>query len=242
LRFADGDYVCVPKGVVYRLVLESQSLDMLLIECNDLGIPQRFRNGVGQLRMDAPYSHRDFRRPEFQGPREEHIRELVVKRRGAFHGFLYSESPLDVVGWDGAVYPWAFPILGFQPRVGAVHLPPTTHLTFAARGVLVTSFVPRPLDFHPGALPCPYPHSSVDVDEVIYYVSGDFASRTGIGRGSLTLHPSGIAHGPHPGRYEESIGAHRTEEVAVMLDCERPLVPTPQARNLEDERYEASFR
>ena len=68
--------------------------------------------------MDAPYCHRDFRRPAFTGPRDEGLRELVVKRGGAFHGFRYAHSPLDVVGWDGTVYPWAFPILNFQPRVG----------------------------------------------------------------------------------------------------------------------------
>ena len=57
------------------------------------------------------------------------------------------------------MYPWAFPILNFQPRVGLVHLPPTVHGTFATRGALICSFVPRPLDFHPDAIPCPYPHS-----------------------------------------------------------------------------------
>ena len=80
-------------------------------------------------------------------------------------------------GWDGAVYPFAFPILAFQPRVGLVHLPPTWHGTFAARGALVCSFVPRVVDFHPDAIPCPYPHASVDVDEVLFYVRGQFTCR-----------------------------------------------------------------
>src|SRR5262249_15312459 len=134
---------------------------------------------------------------------------------------------------DGTVYPWAFPILAFQPRVSSVHLPPTWHGTFAARGTLICSFVPRPLDFHPDAVPCPYPHSSVDVDEVIYYVSGEFGSRSGFEQGSLTLHPAGIPHGPHPGRYEASLGATRTEEVAVMLDCYGPLFVADTAREIE---------
>jgi homogentisate 1,2-dioxygenase len=242
LAFSSGDYVCIPKGIAYRFVVDSGDLDMLLVECQGLGIPRHFRNDLGQLRMDAPYGHRDFRRPLFRGPLDEGFRELVVKRHGVHHGFKYEHSPLDVVGWDGAVYPWAFPILSFQPRVSAVHLPPTVHGTFAARGVLVSSFVPRPLDFHPDAVPCPYPHSSVDVDEVIYYVSGEFSSRTGVGVGSITLHPAGLPHGPHPGRYESSPGTRRTDEVAVMLDCDATLRPTAQARNLEDLAYDASFR
>jgi homogentisate 1,2-dioxygenase len=242
LPFSAGDYVCIPRGVLHRVVLAGGPIDALSIECKGgVGIPRQWRNEVGQLRMDAPYSHRDFRRPTFRGPVDEGIRELVVKRGDVYHGFSYPHSPLDVVGWDGAVYPFAFPILAFQPRVSSVHLPPTWHGTFAARGALVSSFVPRPLDFHPDAIPCPYPHSSVDIDEVVYYASGNFTSRRGIAPGSVTFHPAGIPHGPHPGRYEGSIGERRTEELAVMLDCEKPLVPTAQARNIEDAGYEASF-
>jgi homogentisate 1,2-dioxygenase len=165
----------------------------------------------------------------------------VVKRGGAYHGFALDASPLDVVGWDGALYPFALPILCFQPRVGQVHLPPIVHGTFAMRGALACSFVPRPLDFHPEAIPCPYPHASVDVDEVIFYVRGSFTSRKGVGRGSISLHPAGVMHGPHPGAYEGSIGARSTDELAVMLDCERPLRATLEARGVEDPGYEASF-
>ena len=191
--------------------------------------------------MDAPYSHRDFRRPVFAGPRDEGLRDLVVKRGDTFHGFRYGHAPLDVVGWDGAVYPWAFPILNFQPRVGMVHLPPTVHGTFATRGALICSFVPRPLDFHPDAIPCPYPHSSVACDEIIFYCAGQFTSRKGVGPGSISHHPSGVMHGPHPGAYEASIGTHTTDELAVMLDTTRPLQATDAARNLEDPEYHASF-
>jgi homogentisate 1,2-dioxygenase len=241
LPFAAGDYVCVPRGVLHRIVLEG-ALEALTIECRGgVGIPKQWRNEAGQLRMDAPYSHRDFRRPAFQGPVEENIRDVIVKRQNAYHGFRYPHSPLDVVGWDGTVYPFALPILAFQPRVSSVHLPPTWHGTFAARGALISSFVPRPLDFHPDAVPCPYPHSSVDIDEVLFYASGSFTSRRGVGPGSITFHPAGLPHGPHPGRYEASIGERRTEEVAVMLDCDEPLFPTAQARNIEDPDYEASL-
>jgi homogentisate 1,2-dioxygenase len=122
-----------------------------------------------------------------------------------------------------------------------VHLPPTWHGTFAAKGLLICSFVPRPLDFHPSAVPCPYPHSSVDVDEVIYYVSGEFGSRSGIDVASLTLHPAGLPHGPHPGRYEASLGAKHTDEVAVMLDCYSTLCATADAERVEDASYDTSF-
>ena len=126
-------------------------------------------------------------------------------------------------------------------RVGLVHLPPTWHGTFAARGALVCSFVPRPVDFHPDAVPCPYPHSSVDCDEIIFYCDGNFTSRRGVGPGSLSHHPAGIPHGPHPGAYEASIGSKTTSELAVMLDTFQPLTPTTAALSVEDPAYHTSF-
>ncbi|APR87156.1 Homogentisate 1,2-dioxygenase [Minicystis rosea] len=243
VRYEPGDYVFVPRGLIHRFLPEVGSPQFWLsLECiGGVHLPRQWRNEVGQLRMDAPYSHRDFRHPDFIGPRDEGLRSLVVKRGGAFHGLTYDTPPLDVVGWDGAVYPWAFPILNFQPRAGLVHLPPTWHGTFAARGALVCSFVPRVVDFHPEAIPCPYPHSSVDCDEIIFYCRGNFTSRRGVGPGSISHHPAGLPHGPHPGAYEGSIGSRSTDELAVMLDLFRPLAPTPAALAVEDPGYHQSF-
>ncbi len=242
LRFGKDDYLYVPRGVLHRLLPDPGPQRWLSIEClGGLGIPKQWRNETGQLRMDAPYCERDFRLPEFRGPSDEGIREQVVKRGGAFHGFRFDASPLDVVGWDGSVYPVAFPILNFQPRAGLVHLPPTWHGTFAARGALVCSFVPRVVDFHPDAIPCPYPHASVDVDEILFYVRGEFTSRRGVGPGSISHHPAGVMHGPHPGAYEGSIGTRTTTELAVMLDCYRPLSATAAALAIEDPGYQESF-
>ncbi|HYO54491.1 MAG TPA: homogentisate 1,2-dioxygenase [Archangium sp.] len=243
LRFGSEDYVFIPRGLVHRILPDAGVPQYWLsIECKGgVHIPRQWRNDVGQLRMDAPYSHRDFRVVEFTGPRDEGIRALVVKRDDRFHGFEYQHSPLDVVGWDGTVYPWAFPILNFQPRAGLVHLPPTWHGTFAARGALICSFVPRVVDFHPESIPCPYPHSSVDCDELLFYCRGNFISRRGVGPGSVSFHPKGVPHGPHPGAYEGSIGHRETNELAVMMDVTLPLQPTAAAVSVEDPNYQKSF-
>lgn len=241
LRFGKDDYLYVPRGLVHRLVPDPGPQRWLSIEAlGGLHLPAQWRNETGQLRMDAPYSHRDFRRVEWKGPQDEGLRDLLVKRAG-FHRFRLDASPLDVVGWDGSLYPFVFPILNFQPRAGLVHLPPTWHGTFAARGALVCSFVPRVLDFHPEAVPCPYPHASVDVDEILFYVRGEFTSRRGVGPGSISHHPAGVMHGPHPGAYEGSVGARTTNELAVMLDCHLPLARTPEAATVEDAGYQESF-
>jgi homogentisate 1,2-dioxygenase len=241
VAFAQGDYVFVPRGLLHRFLPAGPQQWLWFSLNGGLHLPTQWRNAVGQLRMDAPYSHRDFKRPELRPPFDEAIRQLVVRRAGIWHGFTLEDSPLDVVGWDGTVYPWAFPILAFQPRVGSVHLPPTWHGTFAARGALICSFVPRPVDFHPEAIPCPYPHSSTHCDEIIFYCDGQFTSRRGVAPGSISHHPMGVPHGPHPGSYEKSIGATRTDELAVMVDAFAPLRPTQAALAVEDPGYQDSF-
>lgn len=241
LRCSEGDYVVVPRGVLHRLIVDAP-MRLLEIGCSSsVDLLARHRNPSGQLRMDAPIGDRDLRTPTFVGPVEEGLRELRVIRGGAMHRFDLAATPLDVVGWDGAIYPFALPITAFRPRVGAVHLPPDGHGTFAARGVLVSSFVPRPCDFGEGAIPCPYPHSSVDCDELLFYVRGDFLSRRGIAAGSLTLHPAGLPHGPRIEAYESSLGRARVDELAIMLDLDRPLGRCASATSIEDPDYHASY-
>ncbi|HVD55605.1 MAG TPA: hypothetical protein VNC17_02090, partial [Thermoleophilaceae bacterium] len=41
--------------------------------------------------------------------------------------------------------------------------------------------------------------------------------------GCLTLHPSGLPHGPQPGAVEQALGKTATDELAVMWDTFRPL-------------------
>lgn len=241
IAFGQGDYVYVPRGILHRFVPDGPQQWFWMSLTGGVHLPRQWRNEVGQLRMDAPYCHRDFKRPVFAGPRDERIRDIAVRRGGRWHGFQLADSPLDVVGWDGSVYPWAFPILNFQPRVSTVHLPPTWHGTFATRGALVCSFVPRLVDFHPEAIPCPYPHSSTHCDEIIFYCDGNFTSRRGVGSGSISHHPMGIPHGPHPGSYERSIGTTRTDELAVMLDTFAPLTTAQAALAIEDPGYQDSF-
>jgi homogentisate 1,2-dioxygenase len=245
LDVAEGDYVFVPRSLIHRWHIASPMRAVCFEGRHGVMIPEAFRNPVGQLKMDAPYTHRDFVRPK--GPvatlekDQDGPRMLVAKKAGRFTQYALERPPMDVVGWDGFVYPWAFAIEKYQPKTGAVHLPPTIHTTFAGPGFLVCSFVPRVTDTHPDAIPCPYPHSSVDCDEVILYLRDNFTSRRGVGPGAISLHPAGIAHGPHPGAYEASIGTKRTDEMAVMVDTYEPLLPTAQAVNIEEAGYHESW-
>lgn len=96
---------------------------------------------------------------------------------------------------------------------------------------VVCSFVARMYDYHPLSIPAPYNHSNIDSDEVLFYAEGDFMSRNHIDLCDFTLHPGGIAHGPHPGAMERSIGQKETHEYAVMVDPFRPLKLTEEAES-----------
>ena len=78
-------------------------------------------------------------------------------------------------------------------------------------------------------------------DEILFYANDEFMSRSGIGAGSLTLHPGGLTHGPQPGRAEASIGKTQTNELAVMLDTFRPTTVAREATALEDPSYARSW-
>ena len=243
LPFRQGDYVVVPRGILHRYRFEGGTSRCLAIEsAGAVRTPKRYRNEFGQMLEQSPFSERDIRVPEWAEPRDETGDfPVVVKKDNEFVEMVLAHHPFDVVGWDGYYYPWAFNIHDFEPRVGRVHLPPPVHQTFEGDGFVVCSFCPRPYDFEPGAVPAPYNHSNVMSDEVLYYASSEFMSRKGIEYGSMTLHPDGLPHGPHPGRAEASIGQAKTDELAVMVDTFRPLHVSSDALAAEDRDYYRSW-
>ena len=242
--FKQHDYVYVPRGTTYRFELDSTPQLWLVFHTpGEIETPNRYRNRYGQLLEHAPYSQRDFHPPEdLQTHRNGGEHELIVRVRGGLQHYTLDYHPFDVVGWDGYVYPYSFNVHDFEPRTGRLHLPPPTHQTFQGPNFVVCSFCPRELDYDPEAVPLPYHHSNVHSEEIIYYVSGEFGSRKGIEVGSITVHPSGLPHGPQPGLVEKSLGARRTEELAVMWDTFKPLRLTPLARELDDASYAYSWR
>jgi homogentisate 1,2-dioxygenase len=242
--FKQHDYVYVPRGTTYRFELDSTPQLWLVFHTpGEIETPNRYRNRYGQLLEHAPYSQRDFHPPEdLQTHRDGGEHELILRVRGGLQHYTLDYHPFDVVGWDGYVYPYSFNVHDFEPRTGRLHLPPPTHQTFQGPNFVICSFCPRELDYDPEAVPLPYHHSNVHSEEIIYYVSGEFGSRKGIEVGSITVHPSGLPHGPQPGLVEKSLGARRTEELAVMWDTFKPLHLTPLARELDDASYAYSWR
>lgn len=243
ISFEYGDYLIIPRGIIYQINFDSSENKLLITESySPIYTPKRYRNWFGQLSEHAPYCERDYKLPENLETHDEmgHF-TIKIKKQGKLHEVVYGSHPFDVVGWDGYNYPYGFSIHNFEPITGRVHQPPPVHQTFESKGFVICSFVPRLYDYHPKAIPAPYNHSNIDSDEVLYYVDGDFMSRTGIEQGHISLHPSGIPHGPHPGMYEKSIGKKETLELAVMIDTFKPLEITEEAIKIEDKKYYKSW-
>lgn len=266
LKFGPRDYLVIPKGTIYQIEFDERPDDgsdneafggyakavmpfgkfVLFETCNASHIlppPGYISKKTAQFLEHAPYCERDLRIPEepltFDALGEFEVR---IKARDCVHSYIYSYHPLDVVGWDGCYYPYCFNIDDFAPIVGKVHMPPPIHQTFEGHNFVICSFCPRMLDFHPEAIPVPYNHSNIDSDEILYYVSGNYKARRGIESGSISVHPQGIPHGPHPGTVEKSLGKTYTDELAVMCDTFRPMFPTKAALEIDDEAYPESWR
>jgi homogentisate 1,2-dioxygenase len=240
--YREGDYIVVPRGTTYRFVPEGEQRYLVFETPGLIEIPRRYRNQYGQILEGAPYYHRDIHPPaELRTHRERGEFLVKVRVRGGYQDYVLDYHPFDVVGWDGYLYPWTFSIHDFEPITGRIHQPPPSHQTFQGRNFVICSFCPRHLDFDPEAVPIPYHHSNLQSEEMIYYVSGNFGSRKGISVGSITLHPSGLPHGPAPGLAEKALGVRETTELAVMCDTFRPLQLSTFARDLDDGTYALSW-
>ncbi len=247
LTVGHGDYVILPRSTTHRWVPSGDGpVRAYVIEASShITPPRRYLSKFGQLLEHSPYCERDLR-----GPGEPEVVsgsdvEVLVKHRGqgpaGLKGtvYTYPGHPFDVVGWDGCLYPYAFSISDFEPITGRVHQPPPAHQVFEGTNFVICNFVPRKVDYHPLAVPVPYYHSNVDSDEVMFYCGGDYEARkgSGIGPGSVSLHPAGHSHGPQPGAVERSLGRDFFDELAVMVDTFRPLELGEGAVASEDPSY-----
>ncbi len=238
-----GDFVVVPRATTHRWVPAEPSRLYATEASSHVAPPKRYLSRFGQLLEHAPYCERDLHGPTEPLLREGTDVEVLVKHRTS-RGIVGTRMtcathPFDVVGWDGCLYPYTLNIEDYMPITGKVHQPPPVHQVFEGWNFVICAFLPRKVDYHPLAVPVPYYHSNVDSDEVMFYVAGDYEARkgSGIGLGSISLHPGGHAHGPQPSAIEASLGAERFEETAVMVDTFAPLELGEGGLAVEDPDY-----
>jgi len=238
LTYEPGDYVIIPKGTTHRVVPDGDDNFFFIIEgTGEYHIPDR-----GLMGRHAQFDPGVLEVPEPDPHDEEGEFEVRVKRDGVFTSLWFAWHPLDVVGWQGDLCPVKLNILKHRPVYSpSYHMPPSAHCTFANQAFVICSFVPRPLEEDPQVLKVPFYHANIDADEVLFYHAGDYFSRAGIDEGYMTLHPQGVHHGPQPAAIEASKSKDRTDEVAVMVETEHPLVLSSEAEGVIITEYETSW-
>ncbi|MCH9691277.1 MAG: homogentisate 1,2-dioxygenase [Gammaproteobacteria bacterium] len=247
LSLRDGDYLILPRGTMWRLEPDPKApLDLLMVEATNSSfqLPNKGLVGPHAIFDPAILDIPDIN-DKFRAQQSEQNWQVKVKSRQQLSVITYSFNPLDALGWKGDNLPVRINWRDIRPLMShRYHLPPSAHTTFVAKGFVVCTFAPRPIESDPGALKVPFFHSNDDFDELIFYHRGDFFSRDNIHPGMLTLHPMGFTHGPHPKAF--AAGAKHakkvTDEVAVMLDSRNAWDILPDAHAIEDMEYVNSWK
>ncbi|HEX2228497.1 MAG TPA: homogentisate 1,2-dioxygenase [Candidatus Binatia bacterium] len=245
LMLRDGDYLLLPRGTMWRIELKQPLVALLIEATNDsYRLPEKGIVGEHAIfdaaALDVPRID-----DEFRAQQTETEWGVLVKRRVALTEITYPFNPLDALGWHGTLAPVRLNWRDLRPLMShRYHLPPSAHTTFAAARFVVSTFCPRPLETDPGALKLPFFHNNDDYDEVIFYHRGQFLSRDNIHPGMITLHPSGLTHGPQPKALRAALSGARTEtnEVAVVIDARDPLDVAPVPEGVEWPAYVDSWR
>lgn len=241
----EGDYILLPRGTLWRIEVSAPLFALLIEATNEsFTLPEKGLLGTHALfdpaMLDVPVIDDAFKKQ--QG---EDTWKVLVKREQQLTQITYPYNPLDAIGWHGSLMPLRINWRDIRPiNSHRYHLPPTVHATFMSRRFMITTFCPRPLESDPKALKVPFYHNNNDYEEVIFYHQGQFFSRDNIGLGSVTFHPFGITHGPHPSAYKAAFKPKRTEtdEVAVMIDARDALHVSKEAEPVEWKDYVNSWK
>ena len=245
LSFREGDYITLPRGLKWRVECKDTA-KFVLIEATGDGYRLPDKGMLGEqaifdpAMLDVPALDE-----AYKAQMDEKEWNVLIKRRGALSTMVYPFNPLDVAGWRGDNLPVRINWRDIRPVMShRYHIPPSVHTTFVAGRFVVCTFVPRPIETDPGALKIPFFHSNNDFDEIIFYHKGNFFSRDNIHPGMMTLHPSGFAHGPHPGAFKvgEKAARKETDEVAVMVDTRDAVDISDEAGSVEWTGYVDSWK
>lgn len=244
LEFTPGTYIVMPKCVGHTFVV-SEPTQFFVIENRTGHFREPDRGIVGR---HAPWDPNALVKPdldrmyEFMRKTGVDVRRVVIKHSDELTTMGYDDCVYDVQGWKGDLYPFTLHMDHIMPIMShRVHLPPSVHSTFVAKGFVVCSFLPRPMEEEKDALRVPFYHQNIDYDEILFYHDGDFFSRDNLHAGMLSFHPAGFPHGPHPKAMEKVKLKTHTDEKAVMLDTRSPLKRDPALDRWELVEYWRSW-
>ncbi|MFZ4404080.1 MAG: homogentisate 1,2-dioxygenase [Pseudobdellovibrionaceae bacterium] len=244
LVFSKGSYINIPKCVAHTFICEGDS-EFLVIQSKNSYYREPDR---GMLGRNGFYDLASIGKPDLKAQQDLlskqsiNILNVYIQKLQQQTRFGYTNNYYDTVGWKGDFFPFTLHIKDLMPvNSHRVHLPPPIHTTFVAQGFVVCTFLPRPLETDKDALKVPFYHQNIDYDEVLFYHDGDFFSRDNLHAGMMTLHPAGFPHGPHPKAIQKVQNKTHTDEVAVMIDTQQPLIVDPLLTKLELADYWKSW-
>ncbi len=234
LAFRPGDYLILPKGVTYRIVPRTSDNYFLVLEtAAEIELVDH-----EQLGRHNPYDPTVVEAPEpatDQWKSSDGEWEVRVKRAGAHTSFFFENSPFDVVGWKGDLFPFRFHNKDFRPVFSdRNHVPPTAFALFRGEGFVVCNFVPRPAERERGVTRLPYYHRNMDYDEIGFLHAGTMMGAPMVGA-TIMVHPRGAVHGP--GEEARRMALEHWDEIeeydleAVNIDVEKPLTICEAARS-----------
>ena len=229
IRFYKGLYLILPKGTIYQISLTSKRAFFFIVESlYPITFPPCYMNSAGQATLMAPVVETEIESPEFQKPKDEKGEFFVDIKFGGGNitRITLGHHPFDLVGWEGAVYPFGFHINNHHGIAREIHTAPPVHQTFQSgnvpfNGFSICSFVSQMEGWHPKDIAAPYAHSNVDSDEVMFFSSANYGAREGfIKEGSITFHPNALPHSPHGDAALKSISdrGKLNNRLAVMID------------------------
>ena len=245
LSFSEGDYILLPRSLMWRVECKSPSVFLLIEATNDsFKLPDKGILGDQAIfdptALETPKIDDAFKQQH--GKRETILR---VKRGNQNATLTFDYNPLDAVGWHGNLLPVKINWRDIRPVMShRYHIPPSVHTTFLTNRFVVCTFVPRPIESDAGALKVPFFHSNTDYDEILFYHAGNFFSRDNIHPGMISFHPCGFPHGPHPKAFAagEKAAKKETDEVAVMIDTRDAVQVGEAAKTIEWGDYVSSWR
>ena len=253
LEIRRGFYLIIPKGTTYQIELKSKNSFFLIMESNfPITFPPQYMNPGGQATLMAPVVETEIEIPELQPPKDEKGNFFInVKHSsGNITKLTLSHHPFDVVGWEGALYPFGFDIKNHHGIAREIHTAPPVHQTFQSgaaphNGFSVCSFVPQMEGWHSKDIPAPYAHSNVDSDEVVFFSNASYGAREGLVKeGSITLHTGAIPHSPHGDAALRSTSDRGkiSKRLLVMLDTFfESLAVTEHGYKYRDKDYALSW-
>ncbi len=249
ISFKKGYYLIIPKGTIYQIVLSSKNAYFFIVESTfPIDFPPHYLNSSGQAVLTAPVVETEIESPELKDPIDKKDKYFIYAKhsQGLVSKLTFDHHPFDVIGWEGALYPFAFDIKNHHGIARQIHTAPPAHQTFQSgsapfNGFSICSFAPQMEGWHEKDIPAPFAHSNVDSDEVMFFSNASYGAREGfIEEGSITFHPGSLPHSPHGNAALRSTNnrSKMNKRLAVMIDTFfESLKVTEEGYKYSDKEY-----